>query len=143
MSDKSTQSEQAAELLRLADQIANWSEEHLRKKNPERYSWLRMQLNALRQLAEQTPEQAGAALLGAKVVWEMLYEDAWSGFGKRGGRKDHPYLGEVSVVQVVEAYNAVREDNPDISKTKAAPKIAEALGCSERTVWSRFGEAKI
>ena len=130
MSDKSTQSEQAAELLRLVDQIRDWSDQHLRKKNPVRHGWLTMQINALRKIAEKTPEQAGAALLGAKVVWDMVFEDARRGARQRniqGFSLPRELETEDILISKIDAHH---EENPDKSITWLREKVANETGYS-------------
>ena len=134
--------EQQEELLRLIKHVRGWVKDNLEKKNPELAETIRFQLANLNRLAHHQPDQVSAALLGANTIWYMLFEDAGTGYKVRHGNKTRQYEGEVSVDAVVQALKVIRNDNPTLTKTKAVPKVAKKLECSQRTVWSKLKEAK-
>ena len=130
----------AEELYALVKQFRQWTKENLTTKSAERARFVNNNLMYLEITVRQHPEQAHAALYCANAVWHMLFEDAWTGYGVRHGRKSKPYFGEVSRDDVVKALNAIRREEPGISKTKAVPKIAKRLARSQRTVWNKLKE---
>jgi len=133
--------EQQEELLRLVEHVRGWVKDNLEKKSPDRAMHIRFLLANLNRIAHHKPDQAGAALLGAKTIWHMLFEDAWTGYGVRHGRKDLPATAPVD--DVVRLWAELYEQEPDIKKSKAVKKIAEELECSERTVWNRLQQVGI
>lgn len=129
--------EKQEELLRLVEDVRAWVKDNLEKKNPERAKQIRLNIAYLNRMAHHEPDQVDAALIGAKTIWMMLFEDAWSGFGTRGGRKDKTKITKEKVVQ---EWNKVHEQDSEIGATSAVLEIVERLNepdrpCCESTVW--------
>ena len=135
MSDK----EACQQLEELMKDMRQWVSSSM-KKEPDRARRIRTSLTYLAITVRQHPEQAKAVMYMANALWDMLCEEAHIGVGVRHKRKTEPYYGEVGRDDVVKALNAIRREEPGISKTKAVPKIAKRLECSQRTVWNKLKE---
>ena len=131
MSDKNTQVEQAEELLRLVKNVADWADKHLNKKDLDRSFWLRIRLEELRQIAQQHPEQAGAALIGAKAIWIMLGKDAHIGYGVRHEREP---LETTDADTINKKLDQVCKDNPDENITELRRIVCKSLVIGRSTL---------
>ena len=141
---RAKKAESVEELKELITDITRWINTDIKIKAHK--ADVKYFLSYLNFIVKHCPEEAQAALCGANAVWFMLLGDAWTGAGIRHLRKKKPYGSaetqhrDISQDEVLKQWDSLHQIEPAITKTQAAKKIAKSLGCSQRTIWTRFKE---
>jgi hypothetical protein len=125
--------EAQAELLRLVKNLHQWVRDNLESSQPEQAHTVRLLLIDLHNIATNHPEQAQAALIGAKTMWHMLRDDAWTGFGVRHGRK--PLSSRPGAATIEKAMDQYYRENPDVKNiTELRKKVCTRLSIGRSTL---------
>ena len=131
-----TEAELLQEFEELVADMRGLANGLLKPKNPANLQYIEQRFYHLTKLVRKNPEHAEAVLLCANAMWYLLYDTAHTGVSVQHRRDGLPDAAPED--EVLQLWNEIHKQNPDIGKSKAVDEIMEALECSERTVWNRL-----
>lgn len=123
------------ELRQLVTNLRRWVRDHLEDSHPEQAEEVKHLLFELHTIASRHPDQAEAALVGAKTIWYMLREDAWKGFGSRHERKPLPKKADAETIK--KYLDQAHKDNPGKNVTALRAIVAGKLEMGRSTLLNK------
>jgi glutamyl/glutaminyl-tRNA synthetase len=120
------------ELLKLVNDVNEWTQEHLEEKHPAIAKRVYLHSFNLQYIAEERPEEeARAAMHGADMMLTMLLEDAYRGQAVRHLYKNLP--GTMDDQIYIDLLDKYHEEDPG-NITHLRKLVAAELDCTVKTV---------